>query len=413
MRVEKAGAPAGATERATTSPALQVRPIDESEYIAHFAAHTGASYQQTPEWAAVRRGDWEPEFVGWFDADGGCAGIAVIRYRRLPGTSFRLAYIPAGPLLDWSDASLRSALDALRDHLDERRVFVVRMYPPVDSRTWSSGRVRRAVGESSMQHLSEVTPDTTNAVADEVREVLHSGGWAPMRTEEDVESTQPCFLYSVPLDGLNEDEVFSRMSKDWRKNIRAAQKRGVEVRPAAHEDLPTVHRLHVETSRRNGFTPLPLTFFETVWDEFEQHRSGSARFDLASVEEEVISGTLMLAVAGRDYGLVAGNSVHHREARPSNAIHWVRIRSAITDGAGALDLGAVPPVLTASHPSAGLLHFKLGLGGEIAENIGGWQLVLRPGVDRVFRTVYSLYREAPRLARVLRPGGGATSRASD
>ena len=65
----------------------------------------------------------------------------------------------------------------------------------------------------------------------------------------------------------------------------------------------------------------------------------------------------------------------------------------------------MPPSLEADHPQAGLLQFKLGLGGEVAEGVGGWDLALRPALYAAFTTLYPLYTGASAaVRRRLRPG---------
>lgn len=107
-----------------------VRTIRPDEFRGFLDRTDGASYQQTSEWSRVRSADWDHELVGWFGSGSQPVAAAVIRYRRLPGVDLRFAYIPQGPLVDWSAPEALDLLTALEAHLRTRRVFGLRISPP-------------------------------------------------------------------------------------------------------------------------------------------------------------------------------------------------------------------------------------------------------------------------------------------
>ena len=393
-------APAGAP-----ATSLEVRPIGDEEFRDHVRSAETASYQQTPEWSAVRGGEWDSELVGWFDPQGRRAAVSVIRYQRLPVLGYRLAYLPMGPVVEWARVPLGEVLAALRRHLESRRVFAIRMYPQLRHRIWTSSTVRRALADSSLTHLARVEPDAQDVVAESLVNALRGGGWRELGDDEAVESTQPRFTYQVPLAGRSEDEVLAGFSKVWRKNVRSAARQGVEVRPADRGDLQELHRLHEETAARSGFTAQPRAYMEALWDQFSGDGPFPLDVDLARHDGEVFSGNVTVSVGGVAYAIIAGNSSHHRELRASNAVYWAQIQRSISRGSAAYDLGAVPPSLDADHPHAGLLQFKLGLGGEVAEGVGGWDLALRPALYAAFTTLHPLYTGASAdVRRRFRPG---------
>ena len=80
------------------------------------------SFLQTPAWAEVKA-EWGNERLGWFDGDR-LVGAGLVLLRQIPRVRRYLAYLPEGPVLDWSaydtagraDPDARAAADARRVH---------------------------------------------------------------------------------------------------------------------------------------------------------------------------------------------------------------------------------------------------------------------------------------------------------
>ena len=56
------------------------------------------------------------------------------------------------------------------------------------------------------------------------------------------------------------------MNQLWRRNIKKADKAGVEVEHGTPADLKAFHELYALTADRDGFTPRPLSYFETMFE---------------------------------------------------------------------------------------------------------------------------------------------------
>lgn len=382
------------TVRHGAHPGIRVRPVSIAEFRKHLAQLPDASYQQTPEWAEVRRGQWQSELLGWFDGEGRRLGSAVVRYRTIPGIGMRFAYIPYGPLFAWESIDLAAALSALREHLSARRVFAVRILPPLHPRIWSAARVRAGRADPNLHRLSELEPDVTDPVAVRAEGIMRDEGWRRLPEGDSFDGVQNRFTHRLPLLGRTEEEILAAMSQSWRRHIKRSAREGGEVRQAVHRDREQIHRLHVETAQRQGFSALPREAFDAVWDQFGAERSGRFRIDLGCHEGNVLSAYTVIQVGTVAHMVFASNSLRDPRLHLSNAVIWAQIRRAISDGAHAYDLGGVTDVLDDEHPQAGLLRFKIGLGGEVVEAFGAWDLPIRPTVYSAFTSLYPLYSSA-------------------
>ncbi|NED06078.1 peptidoglycan bridge formation protein FemAB, partial [Streptomyces sp. SID6648] len=74
-------------------------------------------------------------------------GAGLVLLRPLPRLKRYLAYLPEGPVVDWSADTLERWLEPMLAHLRERGAFTVRMGPPVVTRRWSAETVKAAIAD--------------------------------------------------------------------------------------------------------------------------------------------------------------------------------------------------------------------------------------------------------------------------
>jgi len=87
---------------------LTVRTITPAEHLDFLRAQRSASFLQTPAWGEVKS-EWRRESIGWFrdasspsSTNGSLVGAGLVLYRQLPKVKRFLAYLPEGPVIDWS-----------------------------------------------------------------------------------------------------------------------------------------------------------------------------------------------------------------------------------------------------------------------------------------------------------------------
>ena len=101
-----------------TTP-LTLRPISAPEHREFIAGRSSASFLQTPAWASVKA-EWRAESIGWF-RDENVVGVGLVLYRQLPKVRRYLAYLPEGPVIDWTGDDLEAWLAPMVAHFSERR----------------------------------------------------------------------------------------------------------------------------------------------------------------------------------------------------------------------------------------------------------------------------------------------------
>ena len=373
--------------------ALTVRTITPAEHLAHVRAQRSASFLQTPAWGTVKS-EWRAESIGWFRGGGGePVGSALVLYRQLPKVKRYLAYLPEGPVIDWSTEDLGEWLAPLTRHLKRSGAFGVRIGPPVVVARWSAAAIKQGIADESVHRLSDVPPTERSVEGARVVSQLQELGWRQQQTEGGFAAGQPKYNFHVPLrrtegreagEPRTEDEVLAGMNQQWRRNIKKAAKAGVEVRVGTANDLPAFHELYVHTAERDGFTPRPLGYFRTMLEALGAEEEDRIRLYLAEHEGDLVASTLAIRVGGHVWYSYGASSSEKRDVRGSNAIQWRMMQDAIAAGADVYDLRGITDTLDAGDPHVGLIQFKVGTGGEAVEYAGEWDLPLNGAIYQAF-----------------------------
>jgi lipid II:glycine glycyltransferase (peptidoglycan interpeptide bridge formation enzyme) len=363
---------------------LTVRLISADQHLAYVDSRPSASFLQCPSWAQVKN-EWRSESIGWFDG-ATLVGAGLVLYRQVPKVKRYLAYLPEGPVIDWSADDLDDWLAPMVAHVKSQGAFGVKMGPPVEVRRWDAATVKAGVADEGVHRLADLPPDTTSAYAERVAARLRGLGWRPPAEHGGFSAGQPRYVFQVPLAGRDEDELLKGFNQLWRRNIKKADKSGVEVHLGGYDELPWFHRLYVVTAKRDGFTPRPLSYFQRMWTALSTEDPDRIRLYLAGHEGQLVAATTMVRVGEHAWYSYGASSTDKREVRGSNAIQWRMMRDAREAGAAVYDLRGISDTLDESDPLFGLIQFKLGTGGSAVEYLGEWDLPINKLLFTAFET---------------------------
>ena len=373
---------------------LTVRTISADQHARWLRSRPSVSFLQLPCWSQVKVG-WRGESVGWFDGDR-MIGAALILHRSVPKVRRRsLAYIPEGPVIDWTSSSwsLTEWIAPLLEHCKTVGAFQVKMGPPVASRRWEAETVKQALAQSESGALNaatsidQVTADWHSASAAQVVDALRAGGWQQEASSgAGFGDVQPRYVYCIPLADRSLDDVLAGFNQQWRRNIRKAEKSGVTARLGTRADLTDFHRVYVETAARDRFTPRGQVYFERMWDALNSDNDGyhEMTLHLAEYDGHLAAATIMIRVGDRAWYSYGASTTADRDVRPSNALQWHMITRAHGAGCHVYDLRGISATLDPANHLIGLVRFKVGSGGYAQEYVGEWDFALRPMWARAF-----------------------------
>ncbi|MEX1021423.1 MAG: peptidoglycan bridge formation glycyltransferase FemA/FemB family protein [Litorilinea sp.] len=290
-------------------------------------------------------------------------GGAEILYRRALG--LLLAYVPRGPVVDW-DNPMQTALvvQALEDAARAQGAAVLKLEPPM------------------LDSLA-------------ARAQLSALGYTPS-----LQTVQPPSTIRVSLQE-SDDAILQRMKSKWRYNIRLAQRKGVTVRAANAEDLPTFNALMAATGARDGFFVHSADYYAAA---FELLVPAHAVFLLAEYEGKPLAAIVVAHAGDSAIYLWGASNNEERNRMPNHALQWAGMQWAKARGARWYDLWGVPDAIgllalglnrgqaggwpaddlpldmetLPMHDLWGVYRFKQGFGGEAIRYVGTWDKPLQP-----------------------------------
>jgi len=350
-------------------------------------------FLQTYEWAQVKsKYGWKPIYLAWSDQsyqsypsdqlgllDQVNVQAACLVLKR--SLSFRglfqanVLYAPKGPLLDWSNESLRNrVLDDLQSFAKKQGAIFLKIDPDVVLGTGISE------GEASREDHDG------QAVMSE----LKRRGWG-------FSSDQIQFKNTVLIElSASEDEMLTGMKQKTRYNIRLAEKKGVTVRVGAQADLPMLYKMYAETSVRDGFVIRNEEYYQTVWQTFMQSDKPNAEPLIAEVNGETIAAIFVFYFAGRAYYVYGMSREAQREKMPNYLLQWEAMKRAKLRGCLTYDLWGAPDEFNEGDSMWGVFRFKEGLGGEVIRTLGAWDYAPHPFWYKIYSEIIPRALEAMR-----------------
>jgi lipid II:glycine glycyltransferase (peptidoglycan interpeptide bridge formation enzyme) len=331
--------------------------INRTTWDAFVASHPTGHLLQTWAWGELKaQFGWQPIRFALVE-DGHIQSGAQVLFRAVLPT-FSLAYVPKGPLVDWSSSDQVSALFAGLHRLC---------------------RAKRSAFLKLEPHASDDK---------RIRDTIVQGGFIISQF-----TIQPPRTIVVDI-APSEEAILAAMKQKTRYNIRLASRKGVTIQPGTADDLSTFYRLMQVTGQRDNFGIHSLDYFHTMFELFAPKR---AALLLAEVQEEPVAGLLTLAHGATTYYMFGASSNIHREKMPTYLLQWEAMRWAKTNGYQNYDLWGIPDAdedkleseFRAHSQSSGLwgvYRFKRGFGGQVARSLGAFDFVYH-------RPLYWVYRQ--------------------
>ena len=367
---------------------MRVDIITAEQHLAYIASRSSVSFLQTPAWGKAKPG-WTAMSLGWIDNDE-IVGAGLLLMRKVPKVNRFLAYLPEGPDLNWSDPQLvERALAALVEFSQSKNVFQIKMGPHSWTRRWNAETLKTAIAEQSAQSIAQLAPDAINDSGTALSTLLTQLNWKqPQSSDSGFGDYQPRYVFQLDLKNKTEEEIFNGFNQLWRRNIRKSEKAGVTVRIGNESDLALFHECYVETAHRDGFTPRPLSYFETMWKAMREEAPERMQVFIAQHPDHdgAIAATTMTQVGDHAWYSYGASTTAARDLRPSNAIQWAMIRQSLADGCSIYDMRGISDTLSTENHLFGLIQFKLGTGGFAQEYVGEWDYVISPMWSRAFNT---------------------------
>lgn len=336
----------------------------KQEYKKFLEGHPKCNFQQSLEWAEVKKPNWQPEVILAEDSDKNIVGSLCVWIRKMPVFG-NIMYAPRGPVCDDHDITVLK-------QLTEGAAELAKKYNAIGLR---------------------IEPDVLKS-DDTFREIVLNLGYKVKDNAKDFkDEIQPRFVFRLDIKDKTEEEIMDGFHQKWRYNVRLAARKGVVVKEGTKEDLKDFHKIMVETGTRDGFITRPLSYFEKMYDNMVP--GGHMKLLMAYYQDEPIAGVIPIFYGNKTWYLYGASSNKHRNLMPNYLLQWEMIKMAIARHDDIYDFRGVSGVVDKNHPQYGLYRFKQGFGATFTEFIGEIYIPYKP-------IKYALYKFSEKAFRTLR-----------
>ena len=332
---------------------------EDAEWDAFVAAHPHGSILQTTQWARLKSNFGWQSNRAWLKQDGRLVAGAQVLVRSAALGLLKVAYVPHGPLVDWSN---------------QEQVNVA--FNQIDFSAYELG-----AGMLKMEPLlwqSEMAPAEWEAICEREGSIPNTDTIQPPRTI--VVDLRP-----------SEEEILAAMKSKTRYNIRLAAKKEVTVRQGSAEDVRIFNQLMHTTGQRNAFGVHEPLYYQTAFELFSPNNVG---LFIAEFQDTPLAAIMVFIHGTQAAYLYGASSNSERQRMPTYAVQWAAMRWAKEQGCTTYDLWGVPDepeeTLEAQFQEKndglwGVYRFKRGFGGQVLRTVGT--------ADRVYnKLVYRLYQ---------------------
>lgn len=333
--------------------------------------HERCNFQQSLEWAEIKKPNWTPEVILAEDEENNIIGSLCVLIRKMPIFG-NIMYSSRGPVCNIHDiAVMKQLTDGAKELAKKYNAMALRIEPDI---------------ESEDQVFRDVVTNLGYKIKDDAKDFK--------------DEIQPRYVFRLDIKGKSEEEIMAGFHQKWRYNIRLATKKGVEVKEGTREDLKDFHKIMLETGNRDGFITRPLEYFEKMYDNMVP--TGHMKLLMAYYEGKPISGVIPILYGNKTWYLYGASSNQHRNLMPNYLLQWEMIKMAIARKDDMYDFRGVSGVVDESHPQYGLYRFKKGFGAKFTEFIGEIYIPYKPLTYKLYKFSEKTFRTLRQIKRNLR-----------
>ena len=330
--------------------------------------HERCNFQQSLEWAEIKKPNWIPEVVLAEDEDKNIIGSLCVWIRKMPIFG-NMMYSSRGPVCDIHDiAVMKQLTDGVKELAKKYNAFGLSIEPDI---------------ETDDQAFRDIVTNLGYKIKDDAKDFK--------------DEIQPRFVFRLDIKNKTEEEIMAEFHQKWRYNIRLAGRKGVEIKEGTREDLKDFHKIMIETGNRDGFITRPLSYFEKMYDNMVPE--GHMKLLMAYYDGKPISGVIPIFYGNKTWYLYGASSNQHRNLMPNYLLQWEMIKMAIARHDDIYDFRGVSGVVDESHPQYGLYRFKKGFGAKFTEFIGEIYLPFKPLKFRLYKISEKTFRTLRQIKR--------------
>ena len=224
--------------------------ISKDEYLEFWENHPLKTFLSATEISDLRKkSNWNTYYVGIKKEDKLVAATMLLSHiRRFNKYEF---YSPRGYLIDFNDKDLVDFFtNELKKYIKEKNGYVLRIDPYVIYK-------ERDIDGNIVENGVDNTKIVDNLLALGFKKV-------PIANMEQVG-----WMFSLDLEGKDEDTILKEMHSSTRNKIRKAEKYGITLRELKYDELDIFQTIMDETSKRKGFSNRKIEYYQDMFNLYK------------------------------------------------------------------------------------------------------------------------------------------------
>jgi vancomycin resistance protein VanK len=345
---------------------------------------------QHPAWLDVKT-MWSKEILGFFCNRQLVAAVLALYRQPSRYVSMSLMYVPGGIITkDFLNTGIY--ISTLQNYARSRTVTSLYYSDFNIIKTWRNKTVHDVIYKSTdtnqnIKCIDDIT-DCTQERDGSVMENLLKGAHFKPHLIGEFDGYNARYVVVVDI-SKKEDELYKGFSSRWKRSIKRAQKSGLTVTRVDDSHINTMYSLYKKTSERNNFIPRQPEYFKHLLDIIKSFDDIDYRLYITYFQNQPISTALILNTVNYACYLYGGSDETVCNIRGAHLMHYRIMQDLMADGLKIYDLKGIPNKINGSSAD-GLIHFKLGSGGDVVKYVGEWQYGVNYLKHKAFSTVLKL-----------------------
>jgi hypothetical protein len=163
----------------------------------------------------------------------------------------------------------------------------------------------------------------------------------------------------------DKEEILSGFSRNWCRNLRRANKKGLNIEVWRNPDAPQILSVY---NAMESFKQLRRQFTQTeIQTLLKVFRDGLILFHCVDQSGETLGLRGCISIGSHGLDFLAATSEKGRKTYASYALFWQMIQTCLEKGIRSYDLNGIDPL-----GNLGVYNFKKGTGAATVEYLGEW-----------------------------------------
>lgn len=406
------------------------RDITDSEFDLFVKNHEHGDICQLSTWAKVKSPQWYNRKVAIYKGDI-LVGVASLLFRKIPKTSWTLCYSPRGFVMDYSDAEIVGAMiNAVKEVAKEENSFEIKIDPSVS--IYSNSNTVDILGRYGFIHsgfkmgiegaqprytmytdISDDLETVKSSFSSMAKRRINNALKNPITCREYDRSYLPVFADLMMITGERDNfdtrdisyfnKIFDKLGPngDARLFLTSTTYNDILSKKESEKNAlnKEINNLNKKLYRINQETDdKKFHLQKDIYGKIQKLEKVNE--DIVLIKDKIdsgedpeksiyLSGAILAFCGPIAYYLYGASSNEYRDLYPNYLMQWTMMKASKAKGCRFYDFGAVSGYteqedLKYDH-MAGLYEFKRLFGTKMYERVGEFNLVLKPGIEKIFK----------------------------